>query len=121
MTSPALSPLAGALARSGFAALPASEFMRAYRAADAEISRGSKGRRSFTVEVAAGDVVCVLTVQLGRGLNSQECRAAVRRSRGEPDPEPPYPRPIIGGRSHLEVVSREIVDVLGQVARARAA
>ncbi|RSN31645.1 hypothetical protein DMC61_16070 [Amycolatopsis sp. WAC 04169] len=171
MTSPALSPLAGALARTdfaeswyrwcdarrdwaaeatgtydedslltasgGFAALPASEFMRAYRVAGAEVSRGSTGRRSFTVEVAAGDVVCVLTVQLGRGLNSQECRLAVfadgerqgepemlhtlalaiRRSRGEPDPEPPYPRPIIGSRSQLEVVSREIVDVLGQVAR----
>lgn len=173
MTSPALSPLAHALARTDFAenwyrwcdaqrdwaaeatgtheedslltatgayaALPASEFMQAYRAAGAEVSRISTGprHRSFTVEVAAGAVVCGLVVQLGRGLNSQECRLAVladgerkgepemlhalalaiRRSQGEPDPKPPYPRPIIGSRSQLEVVSRGIVDVLGQVAR----
>lgn len=126
-------------ASGGFAALPASEFMRAYRAAGAEVSRISTGprHRSFTVEVAAGSVVCGLVVQLGRGLNSQECRLAVltdgerqgepemlhalalaiRRSHGEPDPNPPYPRPIIGSRSQLEVVSRGIVDVLGQVAR----
>ncbi|RSN48032.1 hypothetical protein DMC64_12525 [Amycolatopsis sp. WAC 04197] len=87
--------------------------------------------------LTAGGVVCSLTVQLGRGLDSQECRLAVlasgerqgepemphaiaraiRLSRGEPEPDPPYPRPIIGSRGQLEVVSREIVDVLGQVAR----
>ena len=171
MTSPALSPLARALAcmdfaenwyrwcdakrdwaaeatgtyeddslltaSGGFAALTVGEFMRAYRAADAKVSRGSTGRRSFTVEVAEGPTVCGLVVQLGRGLNSQECRLAVladgerqdepemlhalalaiRRSRGESDPNPPYPRPIIGSRGQLEVVSRGIVDVLGQVAR----
>ncbi|MGK4594476.1 hypothetical protein [Amycolatopsis sp. w19] len=176
MTSPALSPLARALARTdfaenwyrwcdarrdwaaeatgvydedslltasgGFAALPVGEFMQAYRTAGAEVSRISTGprHRSFAVEVAAGDVVCSLTVQLGRGLNSQECRLAVlaggerqgepemlhaiaraiRLSQGEPEPDPPYPRPIIGSRGQLEVVSREIVDVLGQVARSRA-
>ncbi|MFE6615028.1 hypothetical protein [Amycolatopsis sp. NPDC057786] len=156
MTSPALSPLAHALARTDFAAnwyrwcdaqrdwaaeatgtydedslltatgayaaLPASEFMQAYRAAGAEVSRISTGprHRSFTVEVAAGAVVCGLVVRLGRGLNSQECRLAVLANgerQGEPDPNPPYPRPIIGSRSQLEVVSRGIVDVLGQVAR----
>ncbi|RSM62597.1 hypothetical protein DMH03_10985 [Amycolatopsis sp. WAC 01376] len=128
-------------ASGAYAALPVSEFIQAYRAAGAEVSRGSRvpdaRHRSFTVEVAAGPAVCSLAVQLGRGLNSQECglvvlvdgeqqgrpemlhtmALAIRRFRGEPDPNPPYPRPIIGSRSQLEVVSRGIVDVLGQVAR----
>ncbi|MGY6658330.1 hypothetical protein ACXIZN_39840 [Amycolatopsis sp. TRM77291] len=128
-------------ASGGFAALPASEFMRAYRAAGAEVSPGSTfpgpRHRSFTVEVTEGPTVCSMAVRLGRGINSQECRLAVladgerqgepemlhsvalaiRRSQGEPDPDPPYPRPIIGSRGQLEAVSRGIVDVLGQVAR----
>lgn len=130
-------------ASGGFAALPASEFMQAYRSAGAVVSRGSTfpgpRHRSFTVEVAAGQVVCSLAIRLGRGLNSLECGLTVLaggeqqgepemlhviarvilRSRDEPDPDPdaPYPRPIIGSRSQLEVVSREIVDVLGRIAR----
>jgi hypothetical protein len=130
-------------ASGAFAPLPTSEFMQAYRSAGAEVSRGSRfpgpRHRSFTVEVAVGQAVCSVAVRLGRGLNSQECSLVVLasgeqqgqpemlhaiarhilRSRGEPDPDPsaPYPRPIIGSRSQLEVVSRELVDVLGQVAR----
>ncbi|MFE5507025.1 hypothetical protein ACFQ73_30970 [Amycolatopsis japonica] len=132
MTSPALSPLARALARTDFAE-------NWYRWCDARRDWAAEATGTYDEDslLTASDVVCSLTVQLGRGLNSQECRLAVlasgerqgepemlhaiaraiRLSRGEPEPDPPYPRPIIGGRGQLEVVSREIVDVLGQVAR----
>ncbi|UJW30306.1 hypothetical protein L3Q67_34615 [Saccharothrix sp. AJ9571] len=132
-------------ASGAFAPLPTSEFLHAYRSAGAEVSRGSRfpgpRHRSFTVEVAAGQTVCSLAIRLGRGINSLECDLVVLvngepqgtpemlhaiardilRSRGEPDPDPsaPYPRPIIGSRSQLEVVSREVVDVLDQVAHHR--
>ncbi|WP_084400768.1 hypothetical protein [Lentzea albidocapillata] len=130
-------------ASGAFAPLSTNEFMDAYRSAGAEVTRGSRfpgpRHRSFTVEVAAQQVVCSLAVRLGRGINSQECSLVVLaggerqgepemlhaiarnvlRSRGEPDPDPgiPYPRPIIGSRSQLEVVALEMVGVLGQVAR----
>ena len=130
-------------ASGGFAPLHVDEFMAAYRAAGAEVSRGSRDarprNRSFTLDVAAGAVVCSLGVELGRGLNSQECTLrvlvdgeevagpeplhgmarSILRSAGLPDPWPhqPYPRPIIGSRSQLEVTAQEIVEMLGQVAR----
>ncbi|MGW4833267.1 hypothetical protein ACWEOG_37120 [Amycolatopsis japonica] len=132
MTSPALSPLARALARTDFAE-------NWYRWCDARRDWAAEATGTYDEDslLTAGDVVCSLTVQLGRGLNSQECRLAVlasgerqgepemlhamaraiRLSQGEPEPDPPYPRPIIGSRGQLEVVSREIVDVVGQVAR----
>lgn len=132
MTSPALSPLARALARTDFAE-------NWYRWCDARRDWAAEATGVYDEDslLTASGVVCSLTVQLGRGLNSQECRLAVlaggerqgepemlhsmartiRLSRGEPEPDPPYPRPIIGSRGQLEVVSREIVDVLGQVAR----
>lgn len=127
----------------GFAPLDLREVMAAYAAAGALVAKGSRfpstRHRSFTVEVAVGSVTCDLAVQLGRGLNSLECNLvvladgeqvddpellhsaarAVLRSRGEPDPDPsnPYPRPVIGSRSQLEVVAREMVDMLTHVAR----
>lgn len=126
--------------RGAFAALTIAEFMEAFRDAGAAVSKGSRfppGRRSFTVEVRAGDRVANLAVQLGRGLNSMECSLqmyadgvpvgeaeplhaaarSIRQARGEPDPYPnaPYPRPIIGSRSQLEVVSRELVVMLGSL------
>ncbi|KFZ79754.1 hypothetical protein ED92_20470 [Amycolatopsis sp. MJM2582] len=132
MTSPALSPLARALARTDFAE-------NWYRWCDARRDWAAEATGTYDEDslLTASGVVCSLTVQLGRGLNSQECRLAVlaggerqgepemlhaitraiRLSQGEPEPAPPYPRPIIGSRGQLEVVSREIVDVLGQVAR----
>lgn len=128
----------------GFAPLDLAEFMTAFRAAGATVTRGARfnpnpRHRAFTVEVDdAGTTVCT-EIHLGRGLNSLECGTAVvvdgvqqgsvdllhsvaRRilqSRGEPDPDPqtPYPRPIISSRSHLEVCARELVEVMGQVAR----
>lgn len=128
----------------GFSPLHIDEFMAAYRAAGAEVSPGSRHarprNRSFTVDVAAGSVLCSLGVELGRGLNSQECTLlvlvdgeeavqpeplhgtarSILRSAGLPNPWPdqPYPRPIIGSRSQLEVTAREIVEMLGQIARA---
>ncbi|AIG73878.1 Hypothetical protein AJAP_04780 [Amycolatopsis japonica] len=132
MTSPALSPLARALARTDLAE-------NWYRWCDARRDWAAEATGVYDEDslLTASGVVCSQTVQLGRGLNSQECRLAVlasgerqgepemlhsmaraiRLSRGEPEPDPPYPRPIIGSRGQLEVVSREIVDVLGQVAR----
>ncbi|WP_340687120.1 hypothetical protein LCL61_13315 [Amycolatopsis coloradensis] len=138
MTSPALSPLAHALARTDFA-------QNWYRWCDAKRDWAAEATGTYREDslltesgaFAALAVVASLAVQLGRGVNSQECRLAVladgerqgepemlhalalaiRRSRGEPDPDPPYPRPIIGSHGQLEVVSHGIVDVLGQVAR----
>ncbi|NYF13505.1 hypothetical protein HDC34_001799 [Pseudoclavibacter sp. JAI123] len=82
-----------------------------------------------------------MAVQLGRGLNSMECSLrlfssgepvndaellhSVARSilqlngRADPDPRLPYPRPIIGSRSQLDVVSRELVDMMRALATAR--
>lgn len=127
----------------GYAALPASEFHEAFRSAGADVLRGSTfpgpRHRSFTVEVATEQVVSSLAVQLGRGLNALECSLTVTvdgvprggpellhvaarkilqsQGKSDPDPRSPYPRPIIGSRSQLEVVSRELVETLTQVAR----
>ncbi len=127
----------------GYSPLDLKEFMQAFRDAGATVTKGSAlsdGRhRSFTVEVAEEPVLCSLAVQLGRGLNSEECRLsvfvdgvqkgepeyfqmiarAILQSRGEPDPDPhaPYPRPIIGSRSQLEVVSREMVETMRWLCR----
>ncbi|WP_157973874.1 hypothetical protein [Desertihabitans aurantiacus] len=129
--------------RGSYTALPVTEFMKAYRAAGATVTRGSRlgdpRHRSFTVEVADGPVLVRLAVLLGRGLNSQECSLWVevdgepqeepvklhavardlRLARGEsvPGPDAPYPRPILSSRSHLEVTSREIVALMADVAR----
>lgn len=131
--------------RGSFAALDLREFMDAFLAAGAEVSKGStfpgQRHRSFTATVAVGARRSVLAIRLGRGLNSLECNLAVfegerqvgeaellhviaydiRRARGDDAAiaDAPYPRPIIGSRSQLEVVSREIVDALTVVVRER--
>ncbi|PPF47236.1 hypothetical protein C5B85_02925 [Pseudoclavibacter sp. AY1F1] len=126
----------------GYAALSLSEFMAAFRDAGASVSKGSwfsSGRnRSFTAKVGVGTDECALAVQLGRGLNSMECslrlfssgdpvhdaellHSVARRilqlhGQADPDPRMPYPRPIIGSRSQLQVVSRELVDMMRALA-----
>ncbi len=127
----------------GYAPLAVGEFLDAFRAAGATARNGStfpRGRhRSFTVDmVSDSGTRCSLAVQLGRGLNALECRLTVfdgesaagdaellhsvardirlASGRDVPDPASPYPRPIIGSRSQLEVVSRELVGVLARVA-----
>ncbi|WP_447645245.1 hypothetical protein [Nocardioides zeae] len=130
--------------RGSYAPLATGDFLRAFEEAGADqVSRGSTfpgpRHRSFTVVVERGATRCSLAVQLGRGLNSLECDLRVtvddelvggpdrlhalartlRLARGEdvPDPAAPYPRPIIGSRSQLEVVAREVVGLLSAVAR----
>lgn len=134
--------------RGSFAPLETGDFVRAFEAAGADrVTKGSTfpgpRHRSFTVVVDRGATRCSLAVQLGRGLNSLECDLRVtvddelvggpdrlhavartlRLARGDdvPDPAAPYPRPIIGSRSQLEVVTRELVALLRQVAGSWAA
>ncbi len=129
--------------RGSYAPLETRDFLQAFEAAGADrVTTGSTfpgpRHRSFTVEVEHEATCCSLAVQLGRGLNSLECDLRVtvddelvggpdrlhavartlRLARGEdvPDPTAPYPRPIIGSRSQLEVVTRELVALLRQVA-----
>lgn len=130
--------------RGSFAPLETRDFLQAFEAAGADrVTTGSTfpgpRHRSFTVVVERGATRCSLAVQLGRGLNSLECDLRVtvddelvggpdrlhalartlRLARGEdvPDPAAPYPRPVIGSRSQLEVVAREVVALLTTVAR----
>lgn len=124
----------------GFAPLDIKEFLQAYAAAGAEVSRGSTfpgpRHRSFTVDVHHDGVLVSTAIRLGRGINTQECSTLVRvdgreesapqmlhvlaleirRHRGDPDPDPLYPRPLITSRSHLEVSTRELVATLRAVA-----
>ncbi|WP_427869369.1 DUF6357 family protein [Leucobacter luti] len=129
----------------GFAPLSLAEFMQAYRDAGATATKGSQTHvnprhRSFTVEVAEGRTTARLEIELGRGLNSEQCAFSILRDgvphrlpellhgtahelmrlRGEPitHSDAPFPRPIISSRSHLEVSAREIVAMMGEVARA---
>lgn len=126
-----------------YAPLETSDFLQAFEDAGADHARKGSTfpgprHRSFTVVVDRGATRCSLAVQLGRGLNSLECDLRVtvddelvggpdrlhavartlRLARGDdvPDASAPYPRPIIGSRSQLEVVTRELVALLRQVA-----
>lgn len=130
--------------RGSYAPLETRDFLRAFEEAGADhVTKGSTfpgpRHRSFTVVVDRGATRCSLAVQLGRGLSSLECDLRVtvddelvggpdrlhavartlRLARGEdvPDPTAPYPRPIIGSRSQLEVVTRELVASMETVAR----
>jgi hypothetical protein len=109
------------------------EFMDAYRAAGADVTQVRR-TRSFDLDVSAGTTRVNIFVELGRGINTEECYLRVFRHGAELEGQMLhsiardillrqtsvdhlYPRPIIMSRSHLEVTSRELVATMHELAR----
>ncbi|WP_213817024.1 hypothetical protein [Glaciihabitans sp. dw_435] len=108
------------------------EFIDAYRNAGARVTQVRR-TRSFDVDITAGDTRVNVLIQLGRGINTEECY--LRIYRGDTQVEGStlhgiartilleqtgvdhlYPRPNLVSRSHLEVTSRELVPVMQYLA-----
>ena len=118
----------------GFVQLPAAEFLSAYRATGAEVTRQG-GTRAFDVAVDSGNVRVAMGVKLYRGSNTQEWELRVHRGeeRVEVGSMAGYARAIIlasigtdilypkvaaVSRSQLAVTSREVVATLRRLAAA---
>ena len=123
--------------------LPAQVFLDAFSTDATTVSKKATvfnlpKRSAFSVGVHEGETSVVLEVQLGKGTNYMDCAILVYqheismsqpefltgtafnilKSRGEAPqgPDAPYPRPIISSYSHLEVVAREMTQLLKEVA-----
>ncbi|WP_134322307.1 hypothetical protein [Cumulibacter soli] len=124
-----------ATARGGFAPLAVTEFIKAFRNAGAKVARVGR-TNAFTVSVVAGEVSVELECRLGRGINTMspalsvsagdsacerrvplsELARTVFMSKNQHADDPLYPYPVVSSRSHLEVLSREIVDWMQRIA-----